>query len=93
MSANIWEKILRRLRRGMQEEDFRRWFGATAYASDSGDQITVWVPSESIRRHLSVHYEDSISRILAALDRPNTDIRFVVAGLGDEDEDDEDKDK
>lgn len=89
MSANIWEKVLRRLRHDVQEEDFRRWFGATAYASDSGDQITVWVPSESIRRHLSVHYEEALARILATLDRPDTDIRFVVAGLGDEDEDED----
>ena len=44
----IWDQILEALRSQMPEEDFRRWFGATAYASDSGDQITVWVLSESI---------------------------------------------
>ena len=48
----IWDQVLETLRAGMPEEDFRRWFGATAYASDSGDQITVWVPSEAIRRHI-----------------------------------------
>ena len=60
----IWDQILETLRETMPEEDFRRWFGATAYASDSGDQITVWVPSEAIRRHIAAHYEDAISRII-----------------------------
>jgi chromosomal replication initiation ATPase DnaA len=70
----------------MPEEDFRRWFGATAYASDSGDQITVWVPTEAIRRHLVQHYDDAVRRSLRAIDRADTHVRFVVSGT-DEDED------
>jgi hypothetical protein len=68
-------------------EDFRRWFGASSYAGDSGDQITVWVPSESIRRHVVAHYREELHRALAALSRSGTHIRFVVAGFGDEDDD------
>jgi chromosomal replication initiation ATPase DnaA len=71
----------------MPDEDFRRWFGNTAYASDSGDQVTVWVATESIRRHIVAHYGDQIDRAVAALGRANTHVRLVVAG---EDEDDED---
>ena len=70
-------------------EDFRRWFGATAYASDSGDHITVWVPSESIRRHISSHFHESIARALTACGRTDVQIRFVVAGFGEEEEEDE----
>jgi chromosomal replication initiation ATPase DnaA len=81
----IWDQLLDALRAGMPEEDFRRWFGATAYASDSGDQITVWVPSESIRRHISVHYEDTINKTLRALGRAHTHVRLVVSGMEDED--------
>jgi chromosomal replication initiation ATPase DnaA len=81
----IWDQLLDALRAGMPEEDFRRWFGATAYASDSGDQITVWVPSESIRRHISVHYEDTINRTLRGLGRAHTHVRLVVSGMEDED--------
>ena len=84
----IWEQILEALRAQMPEEDFRRWFGATAYASDSGDQITVWVPTESIRRHIVSHYEDTINRALGSLGRTNTHVRLVVSGM-DEDEDDD----
>ena len=44
---NVWDQILDKMRTRIPEEDFRRWFGATAYASDSGDQLTIWVPSEA----------------------------------------------
>ena len=79
--------MLDHVRTEIQEEDFRRWFGATAYASDSGDQITVWVPNEPIRR-LMESFHDTINRGLAAIDRSDTYVRFVVAGLGDEDDED-----
>lgn len=71
----------------MPPEDFHRWFGATAYASDSSDQITVWVPSESIRRHIATHYTEEVRRAMLAIGRAGTDVRFVVGGT-DEDEDD-----
>jgi chromosomal replication initiation ATPase DnaA len=82
----IWDQILERIRARIPEEDFRRWFGATAYASDSGDQLTVWVPTESIRRHISVHYENSIDHALTGLGRKGTRVRLVVSGGEDEEE-------
>ena len=48
----------------------------------------MWVPTESIRRHISGHFENEIDHALAALGRANTYVRLVVSG-GDEDEDDE----
>jgi chromosomal replication initiation ATPase DnaA len=83
---NAWVQILEKMRAKMPEEDFRRWFGATAYASDSGDQLTVWVPSEAVRRHITAHYENAIDRELAATGRAFTHLRLVVSGDGDEDE-------
>jgi len=80
----IWDEILAAIRGGIPPEDFRRWFNETAYASDSGDQITVWVPTESIRRHIAGHYLENIDRALRVLDRANTQIRFVVTGVEDE---------
>jgi chromosomal replication initiation ATPase DnaA len=85
--VNIWDQILGLLRADLPEEDFRRWFGATAYASDSGDQITVWVPSESIRRHIDSHHEEEIARALRTLRRSGTHVRLVVGGEGDDEED------
>ena len=86
MTANCWSLVLDRLRDELEGEDFRRWFAGTVYASDSGDQITVWVPSEPIRRHLLTHYQDRIVRALEAIDRPEVHVRFVVAGYGEDDD-------
>ena len=80
----IWDEVLEQLRGTMPAEDFRRWFGATAYASDSGDQITVWVPSEGVRRHLDKQYRDTIDQAVAAVGRANTVVRLVVSGFEDD---------
>jgi chromosomal replication initiation ATPase DnaA len=85
----VWDEILERLRTMIADEDFRRWFGPTAYASDSGDQITVWAPSEPVRRHITNHYDVELRTALAALGREDTHVRFVVSGT-DEDEDEDD---
>jgi chromosomal replication initiation ATPase DnaA len=82
----IWDAILERLRPSMPEEDFRRWFTATAYASDAGDQITVWVPTEAIRRHILIHYRDEIAGALEALGREGVHLRLVVGGLEEDEE-------
>jgi chromosomal replication initiation ATPase DnaA len=86
---NTWDAVMERIREGLEEEDFRHWFGATAYASDSGDQISVWVPSEAIRRHLTNHYRAAIDQALAAVNRRGTHVRFIVAGMSDDEEDEE----
>ncbi len=71
----------------LDPEEFRRWFSDTIYASDSGDQVSVWVQSVVVRRHILTHYQLALDRALAALDRPETDISFVVAGYDEEEED------
>ena len=86
MPANAWDRVLAALSAEVDPEEFRRWFGTTAYASDSGDRITVWVHSEAARRHIQTHYQGKIDRVLETLDRPDTEIRLVVAGYDDEDE-------
>ena len=87
---NIWDQILEKIRARIPEEDFHRWFAASSYASDSGDQITVWVLTESVRRHISVHYDNVIDHALAALGREDTHVRLVVSGLEEDDEEDDD---
>ena len=87
--VTIWDQVLEKLRAGMPAEDFRRWFGATAYASDSGDQVTVWVPSEAIRRHLDNQYRDAIERAIAAVGRSRTTVHLVVSGFEDDEVGDE----
>ena len=89
LSDNTWQQVLTHLRVELIEEDFRRWFSATAYAGDSGDQITVWVPSEAVRQHLSRHFLDRIDRALDAMGRSGTRVRFVVADPEYDEEDDD----
>ena len=88
MNRNVWEMVLEHLGHEIPQEDFRRWFSSTSYASDSGDQITIWVPTEGMRRTMVSHFQEAIDRALAAIDRADTQVRFVVSGTGDEDEDD-----
>jgi chromosomal replication initiation ATPase DnaA len=87
--STVWDDVLARVRTTVEAEEFRRWFGSTAYASDAVDQITVWVASEAIRRHLTAHYQDVIQAALHAVGREHTHIRFLVAGFGDEDDEDD----
>ena len=84
--VNLWAQILERLRPRVDPEDFRRWLSQTSYASDSGDQVTVWVASESVRRHIEINYFDAIDRALEDCNRFGTRIRFVVTGYEEEDE-------
>lgn len=88
---NPWERLLAEVRTEVDAEDFRRWFSTTSYAGDSGDQIMVWIGSEQHRRHIETHYRDELDRALEAIKRPDTQIRFVVAGFGDEDEEEEEE--
>lgn len=83
---NIWSEVLLRLRTTLDPDEYRRWLSASSQASDSGDQITIWVPSAVEARHISVHYLDRILRALEQLGRENVAVRFLAAGY-EEDED------
>lgn len=90
MTENVWTTILERLKGTIDGEEFRRWFSSSAQASDSGDQITVWVPAQTDVRHIQVNYLDRIYRELEQLERTNVTVRFVATGYeDDEDEYDE----
>lgn len=89
MTENIWAVVLERLRSTIDPDEYRRWFSASAQASDSGDQITVWVTQLSEVRHIDVHYADRVRRELEALGRPNVNVRFIATGYEDEDDDTE----
>jgi chromosomal replication initiation ATPase DnaA len=82
--STLWDQVLAHLRERLDPEEYRRWLSQTSYASDSGDQVTVWVATESARRFIDTHYRDAIDRAVAAADRAGTRIRFVVAGYEDE---------
>jgi chromosomal replication initiation ATPase DnaA len=86
MTENVWAILLARLQATIDPAEYRRWFSASSQASDSGDQITVWVPASADARHISVNYLEHIYRELEAMDRHDVTVRFVATGY-DEDED------
>ena len=85
----LWDEILDKLGRDLIPDELRRWFGESMQAADSGDQVTIWVPSEPVRRHILTHYQDLIDEALEDLGRQDVEIRFVATGA-DEDEDEDD---
>ena len=87
----MWDQVLARLQTVVDSEDFRRWFGPTSYASDSGDQVVVWVTTEPVRRHLLAHFSEKIRIALHAVGRTDAHIRFVVTGVSDDEDDDEEQ--
>jgi chromosomal replication initiation ATPase DnaA len=89
--GNVWADILNRIRTEIDAEEYRRWFSMTSYASDSGDQITVWVINAADGRQIEQAYSDRLRRILRALGRGDTHIRFVVSGYKDDEDDDADE--
>jgi chromosomal replication initiation ATPase DnaA len=86
MSDNTWSAILDHLRATIDPDEYRRWFSASAQAADSGDQLTVWIPSAAEGRHITTHYLDRIDRELERLGREDVTIRFVPTGYDEEEE-------
>jgi hypothetical protein len=86
MSENAWSAVLQGLRTTIDPDEYRRWFLGTSQASDSGDQITVWVTHASEGRHITQRYLDHINRQLATMKRTNVGIRFVATGYDGDDE-------
>ena len=89
--GNIWIQVLDIVRADIDPEEFRRWFQTSSYASDSGDQITVWVHAAADGRHISQYYNDRLQRALVSLGRTDTLVRFVAIGYADDEDEDEDR--
>jgi len=47
MSGTVWGQILEKLRAVVDPDEYRRWLSASSQASDSGDQLTIWVHSST----------------------------------------------
>jgi chromosomal replication initiation ATPase DnaA len=89
--GNVWNEILERLKADLDPEEYRRWFLASSYASDSGDIVSVWVPSIADGRHIQLNYGDLLQRALISLGRQHTSLRFIATGYTGEEDEDEDE--
>lgn len=81
-----WDGVLAHLQNTIDHDEYRRWFASSMQASDSGDQITVWIPTANEGRYITAHYLDEITRQLERMGRFNVTVRFVATG-SDEDDD------
>ncbi|MBS1817332.1 MAG: hypothetical protein JSU08_05360 [Acidobacteria bacterium] len=85
-TENVWAILLDRMRPSIDSDEYRRWFSNSTLASDSGDQITIWVPGMPDVRHLTLHYLDRIYRELSGMNRNNVTVRFIATGYEDDEE-------
>jgi chromosomal replication initiation ATPase DnaA len=88
--VNSWDLVVEIVRRSVPDEDFRRWFSGASYASDTRDQISVWVPTEAARQQLDHYYQKQLRQALEEIGRRGTRLRFLVAGLAEDEDDLED---
>jgi chromosomal replication initiation ATPase DnaA len=85
--ANIWAQLLDRIKADIDAEEYRRWFANSSYASDSGDVITVWVPTANEGQQISQNHMERLRRELTRLGRSDTLIRFIATGYSDDEDD------
>jgi chromosomal replication initiator protein len=80
MTASIWDQILTRIEKKVNQYSFYTWFKPTAFVADAGSSITVRVPDLMFTNWLTKHYSVVISEALTELRRPDTSVVFVVEG-------------
>ena len=78
MAENVWGQVLARIEARVPQEAFHQWFRPTAGIADTGDEITVRVPSEVFRRHLSQDYAAVIDAAATEVQRGGVRVSFVI---------------
>jgi chromosomal replication initiator protein len=80
MDASIWDQILSRVETKVNRHSFYTWFKPTAFVGDTGDSITVSVPSLLFKDWLTKHYSVVLSEALAEVRRPAAEFVFIAEG-------------
>ena len=78
MPNNVWTELLARIETKVNRHSFNSWFSPTAFVDDTGDRITVRVPSELCRNWLTKHYTAVITEATAEVQRNGVKIAFVI---------------
>ena len=82
MAEDVWGQVLARIEAKVPPETFHQWFKPTAGVGDTGDEITVRVPSEVFRRHLSQDYAAVIDDAATEVQRGGVRVSFVIDADG-----------
>ena len=75
---NIWTELLERIETKVNRHSFNTWFSPTVFVEDTGDRVTVRVPSELCRNWLTKHYTTVITEATAEVQRSGVKIAFVI---------------
>ena len=83
MADNVWTELLERIETKVERRNFNTWFSPTVFVEDTGDRVTVGVPSELCRNWLTKHYAGVITEATAEVHRSGVEVMFVIdAELG-----------
>ena len=87
MANNVWTQLLARIETKVERHDFDTWFSRAVFVEDTGDRVTVRVPSERCRNWLTENCSGVISEATKEVDRNGVKVAFVIdseAGAGTE---------
>ena len=78
MANNVWTELLARIETKVNRHSFNNWFSPTVFVEDTGDRVTVRVPSELCRNWLIKHYSGVITEAAAEIHRSGVKVAFVI---------------
>ena len=78
MANNVWTELLARIETKVNRHSFNTWFSPTVFVEDTGDRVTVRVPSELCRNWLTRHYSGVITEATAEVQRSGVKVSFVI---------------
>jgi len=74
---NLWSRVLARLEKSLEPDEFEMWFQPTSALAETQNSIDVRVPDDRFVDVLSSRYGETILSILADLSSETTSIHFV----------------
>ena len=78
MGNNVWTELLARIETKVNRHSFNTWFSPTVFVEDTGDRVTVRVPSELCRNWLTKHYSRVITEATTEVHRSGVKVAFVI---------------
>ncbi len=78
MANNVWIELLARIEAKVDRHSFNTWFSPTVFVEDTGDRVTVRVPSELCRNWLTRHYSAGIAEAANEVGRSGIKVAFVI---------------
>lgn len=75
---DIWEEALNELKDHLSVPTFETWFRSVKLASDTGDTVTLEVPSEFAKEWLDTRYRSLIESTLSDIKKKKVKLDFII---------------